>query len=200
MTYQLEGNLLEVCTCKAICPCWVGEDPDGGSCKGTIAYQIKNGTIDGVDVSGLTLGLLADIPGNALAGNWKVAIFVDDRATAEQEEAMLAAFTGQKGGPLVDVAQVVGEVVSIERAQIEANVNEGDGSLRIGEAMSADMHGSKGNNGKPTKLYDAMFSFREGAPAYPGKAGTYQMTCPSLGVELEMRQHSSVHGAFSFAA
>ena len=99
MTYQLEGNLLEVCTCKAICPCWVGEDPDGGSCKGTIAYQIKNGTIDGVDVSGLTLGLLADIPGNALAGNWKVAIFVDDRATAEQEEAMLAAFTGQKRRP-----------------------------------------------------------------------------------------------------
>lgn len=200
MTYQLEGNLLEVCTCKAICPCWVGEDPDGGSCKGTIAYQIEQGTIDGVDVSGLTLGLLADIPGNAMAGNWKVAIFVDDRATAEQEEAMLAAFTGQKGGPLVDVAQVVGEVASIERAKIDVDVNEGSGSLQIGDAMAADMQGLKGNNGKPTKLYDAVFSFREGAPAYPGKAETYRMTCPSLGVELEMRQHNSVQGAFSFAA
>src|SRR5690606_36169046 len=31
-TYDIEGRLLEVCTCKAVCPCWVGEDPDGGTC------------------------------------------------------------------------------------------------------------------------------------------------------------------------
>jgi hypothetical protein len=29
-TYQLEGRLLEVCTCGVLCPCWVGADPDGG--------------------------------------------------------------------------------------------------------------------------------------------------------------------------
>lgn len=200
MSYQLEGSLLEVCTCNAICPCWVGEDPDGGSCKGTIAYRVDNGTIDGVDVSGLTLGLLANIPGNAMAGNWEVAIFVDDQATGEQEKALLSAFTGKQGGPLADVAQVVGDVVSIQRAKIDVDVNEGSGSMRIGDAMSAEMQGLKGSNGKPTKLYDAVFSFREGAPAYPGKAATYRMTCPSLGIELEMREHNSVQGAFSFAA
>ena len=30
MAYRLEGSILEVCTCSAICPCWVGQDPDGG--------------------------------------------------------------------------------------------------------------------------------------------------------------------------
>ena len=34
MAYQLEGRLLEVCTCDMLCPCWVGEDPDGGTCDG----------------------------------------------------------------------------------------------------------------------------------------------------------------------
>jgi hypothetical protein len=29
MSYHLEGDLLEVCTCKILCPCWVGEVPDG---------------------------------------------------------------------------------------------------------------------------------------------------------------------------
>jgi hypothetical protein len=200
MTYQLNGSLLEVCSCRAICPCWVGEDPDGGRCKGTIAYRVDDGTIDGLDVSGLTLGLLADIPGNALDGNWKVAIFVDDRATAKQEEALLAAFTGKKGGPLADVAQVVGEVVSVERATIDADIQEGTGLLRIGDMMSAEMESLKGSNGKPTKLYDTVFSFREGAPAFPGKAATYRVTCPSLGMELEMRQHNAIQGAFSFSA
>jgi hypothetical protein len=31
-TYEVQGRLLEVCTCNALCPCcpcWVGEDHDG---------------------------------------------------------------------------------------------------------------------------------------------------------------------------
>lgn len=28
MAYDLEGSLLEFCDCNAICPCWIGEDPD----------------------------------------------------------------------------------------------------------------------------------------------------------------------------
>ena len=28
MAYHLEGSLLEVCDCRVLCPCWIGEDPD----------------------------------------------------------------------------------------------------------------------------------------------------------------------------
>ena len=52
MSYALEGRLLEVCTCKTLCPCWVGEDPDFGTCDGTLAWHFDQGNIDGVDVSG----------------------------------------------------------------------------------------------------------------------------------------------------
>lgn len=200
MSYQLEGRLLEACSCKAICPCWVGEDPDGGRCAGTIAWQVDSGTIDGIDVSGLVVGILADIPGNALNGNWRVALFVDDRATSAQEAALLAAFGGQRGGPLADISQLVGEVVAVERATIEANVVDGTGTLRIGDVMSAEMQSLKGSTGAPTKLYDAVFSFREGAPAFPGKATRYRVASPALGMELEMVGHSAVQGHFSFVA
>jgi hypothetical protein len=27
MPYHLEGRLLEVCDCRVLCPCWIGEDP-----------------------------------------------------------------------------------------------------------------------------------------------------------------------------
>jgi hypothetical protein len=30
--YQLEGTLLEACSCGVLCPCWIGEDPDDGEC------------------------------------------------------------------------------------------------------------------------------------------------------------------------
>ncbi|MCL4764582.1 MAG: DUF1326 domain-containing protein, partial [Burkholderiales bacterium] len=62
MAYKLEGRLLEVCTCKAVCPCWVGDDPDGGTCEGSLAWHVERGEVDGVDVGGLTFGMLTHIP------------------------------------------------------------------------------------------------------------------------------------------
>ncbi len=97
MAYKLEGSLLEVCTCRVLCPCWIGEDPDFGICDGTLAWKIEKGTIDGVDVSGLSICLLAHIPGNILQGNWRAVVFVDERATKEQGKALLDVYTGNLG-------------------------------------------------------------------------------------------------------
>src|SRR6187549_468064 len=53
MGYDIEGRLLEVCTCNVLCPCWVGEDPDYKTCDTTIAWGIEKGTVDGVGADGL---------------------------------------------------------------------------------------------------------------------------------------------------
>src|SRR5512132_3647632 len=100
MGYELEGKLLEVCDCNVLCPCWIGEDPDNGTCDGVVSYHIEKGVIDGTEVSGLTIALVARIPGNILQGNWKVAVFVDDRASSGQEAALLNVFSGKLGGPV----------------------------------------------------------------------------------------------------
>jgi hypothetical protein len=52
MSYEIEGQLLEVCPCDVLCPCWIGEDPDLGTCDAVNSYHIERGRIDGVDVSG----------------------------------------------------------------------------------------------------------------------------------------------------
>jgi hypothetical protein len=70
----------------------------------------STGAIRGVDVSGLSLLSVAHIPGNVLAGNWEVVVLVDDRAADDQREAILAAFTGELGGPLADLAELTGTV------------------------------------------------------------------------------------------
>ena len=81
VVYDLTGTLLEACSCNVLCPCWIGEDPDGGKCNGLIAWHLDEGTINGVDVSGCTLAGAALIPGNVLQGGWKVAFFLNDDAT-----------------------------------------------------------------------------------------------------------------------
>ena len=118
MAYELEGRLLEVCNCNILCPCWVGGDPDNGTCDAIAAWHIDRGVIDGVDVSGRTFAGLTHIPGNILKGNWRMVAIMDDQATPEQQEALLKVWTGKLGGPLADYAQLVGEVVAVERVPV----------------------------------------------------------------------------------
>src|SRR5262249_22482422 len=118
MAYTLEGQLLEVCTCNILCPCWVGEDPDGGTCDGVLSCHIKSGAVNGTDVSGRTFTILTHIPGNILDGNWKIVAYVDDGASDEQQQALLDVWTGKLGGPIADLAQLVGEVKAVERAPV----------------------------------------------------------------------------------
>ncbi len=81
MSYHLEGRLLEVCDCRVLCPCWIGEDPDNGTCDSVLAYRFDKGTIDGLDVSGRTVAIVSHIPGNVLDGNFRVALYLDEGAS-----------------------------------------------------------------------------------------------------------------------
>ena len=155
--------------------------------------------IDGVDVSGRTISFLIHIPGNVLAGNWKLAIVIDDQATSEQEVAILNAFGGKLGGPLADVAQLVGEIVSVERAPISFDVSEGRGHLRVGAVVEADMEPYRSAAGAVTTLNETVFSTIPGAPAWVSKASKYLRKGAKYGlIDLDLSGHNAIQGDFRF--
>ncbi len=199
MAYSLEGYLLEVCTCKVICPCWVGEDPDGGKCDGVVAYHVDKGTVNNVDVSGRSFVLLAHIPGNVLKGKWRVVVYVDDKATPQQHKALMDAFTGKLGGPLADQAQLIGKVLAVERAPITFAVEKGRGSLKIGAVVEAELAPIQGATGQTT-LHDSVFSNIPGSPAYVSKASKYRAKLPKHGFNINLKNHNAVQGSFRFVA
>lgn len=196
MPYQLEGQLLEVCNCNVLCPCWVGEDPDNGTCDTVIAYHVAKGTINGLDVSGRSLALLAHVPGNILKGNWRVRVYVDDQATSEQMEALLNVWTGKLGGPVADLAQLVGQVVAVEQAPITFEVKGVDGTLKIGQIIEANLKPFQGATGKETALYDTVFTTIPGAPAYVGRASKYRVNAPDF--QIDLQNHNAISGSFRF--
>jgi hypothetical protein len=198
MAYQLEGRLLEVCTCNVLCPCWVGEDPDGGTCDGTLAWHVDKGTVNGVDVAGRTICILCHIPGNILQGNWSVRVYVDDGATAEQMDALLGVWTGKLGGPVADLAKLVGEVVAVEQAPVTFEVQGVNGTLKVGKVIDAGLAPFKGATGKETAIYDTIFTTIPGSPAYVGKASHYKVEAPAFNIDLQ--GHNAVSGSFRFEA
>ena len=200
MGYHLEGRLLEVCTCNVICPCWVGEDPDGGSCDGMLAWHIDRGQADGVDCAGLTLAGCARIPGNVLAGNWKAAFYVDGKATDAQTDALFKAFSGGLDRPLAEMAKLIGEVVSVERADIEFDVQHGRGTLKVGDVGHAELEPLRGGTGELTTLRDSVFSTIAGAPAYIAKSLRYRNKQDKLGIDLDIAGRNAIQGTFVFDA
>src|SRR6266704_4233045 len=199
-TYQLDGRLLEVCSCDVLCPCWVGADPDGGTCDAAVGWHIDTGTIQGVDVSGLTFAISVHIPGNIMKGNWRALAYVDDKATQPQQAALLAVFTGQLGGPIADLASWIGEVVGVERVPITFTVQHGKGTLIIGQRVQAELVPLTGPTGEPTTLHESVFSTIPGSPAYEGRAQYYRSKVPALGHDLDVQNHNTIQGTFRFDA
>jgi hypothetical protein len=194
--YELEGSLLEVCTCDVLCPCWIGEDPDGGECLSVIAYHFDRGTVRGVDVSGLTVVSTVHIPGNIFDGNWKQVLLIDDKASDEQYDALVEMMTGKLGGPLADLAGLVGERVAIERAPISHAITDGAGKLRVGDMISADLHPYKGPDGSTTTLRDSVFSTVPGSPAYVAVADHQKINMPQYGLAWEESKRNAIQSDY----
>jgi hypothetical protein len=199
-TYVLDGTLLEACSCGGPCPCWVGDDPDGGRCDSVNAYHIDRGQVRGVDVSNLSFVQVNQIPGNVLAGNWRAVFYIDDKATPEQQEAILNAFGGKLGGPLADVASLVGERVAVHFVPIEHRVEGGKGTLRVGEVAEAEMAPYTDANGRPTTIHDTVFSTIPGSPAYLAKASHHRVNIPEYGMIWEFSGRNAIQGDFHFEA
>ena len=202
MAYKIEGKLLEVCSCQVLCPCWIGEDPDGGTCDSAMAWHVDSGEIEGVDVTGQTVALSVHIPGNVLTpASWKAAVFVSDSASDEQQAALLKVFTGQLGGAIADFAALIGEVVSVERVPIIFTVDEGKGRLVIGSVADAQLTPYSGATGNLTTLGETAFSTIPGSPVYVAKADHFTRDGAPYGLpSVDLRGNNALQGHFAFAA
>ena len=200
MGYHLEGRLLEVCNCRVLCPCWIGEDPDFGTCDTVITWRFDKGMIDGVDVSDRTIAVVAHVPGNILEGNWRAAVYLDDRVTPAQEQAILNVYTGKLGGPVGELVKLISEVVSVDKVPIQFTVQGGKGTIKLGDAAYAELEPYKNASGATTTLADTVFSTVPGAPVFVGKASSYRSKNAKLGVDLDIKGHNALQSTFVFDA
>ena len=199
--YNLQGSLLEACSCNVLCPCWIGEDPDTGDCKAFLGYHFDKGEANGIDVSGLSMVMVCQIPGNVLVPkSWKVLVLMDDKATDEQAQALADAYTGKLGGPLADLSQLVGEIIGLEKVPITHTVRQGAGDLEAGDGwISAQMTPYKGPDGSTTTLRDSIFSTIPGSPAYVSKASYHRVDIPKYGIKWTFEGRNAVQGDYTIA-
>jgi hypothetical protein len=105
--WAIRGSYFESCNCDPICPCRRIDGEAGGRsthgvCAGILSWLIEDGTVDRVDLSGLSVALAFFYDDDESGSPWTWTLYLDDRASDEQAEALEAIFTGQLGGDALE--------------------------------------------------------------------------------------------------
>ena len=156
MAWKLEGTYFENCNCDWVCPCTVtsfASPATGDRCQVVLNYHVQRGEIDGVDVSGRSVSIVADSPKRMLDGGWRVGVIIDDKSSKEQVDKLTAVFAGQAGGPIANLAPLIGEVLGIEQLPIEYSDKGNRHSIRIGDSVAIEVEDfAAEEGGETTKL------------------------------------------------
>ncbi|HUZ84761.1 MAG TPA: DUF1326 domain-containing protein [Gaiellales bacterium] len=141
MSWNLKGSYAETCSCELMCPCNLSFDHGAtyDFCRVTLVFSIRQGVIDGTTVDGLGVAAIADTPKVMTDGNWRLGMFVDERATDEQFDKLVQVFSGQLGGPMAGIAPLVGEMLGVERAPIEVHDDGVRHSVRVGDVIDFEI-------------------------------------------------------------
>jgi hypothetical protein len=160
VAWSVEGTYFENCNCEWVCPCTVSsltKPATQDRCQVVLIYHVDRGSVDGVDVAGLSVAVVADTPQMMTDGNWNLGLIVDERASQQQTDALSAVFSGQQGGPMASLAPLVGKILGIERAPIEYSNGGSRHSVRIGDSVAIEVEDFVPEGlGEPTRLQNVF--------------------------------------------
>jgi len=161
MAWNLTGNYVETCSCELMCPCNLSFDHGAtyDYCRVVLVFAVQQGDIEGTDIGGRSVAIIADSPKVMTEGNWKVGVFVDQGADDDQMDKLIKVFSGQLGGPMAGLAPLIGEVLGAERASIEVTESGHSHSVRVGDVIDFEIEDIVPfgvENGQPVR-FNGMF-------------------------------------------
>jgi hypothetical protein len=161
MAWNLKGSYVETCSCELMCPCNLSFDHGAtyDFCRVTLVFNIRDGEIEGTNIGGRRVAIIADSPKVMTEGNWRLGVFIDDQAADEQFNKLVQVFSGQLGGPMAALAPLIGEMLGVERAAIEVNDDGLRHSVRVGDGIDFEIEDIVPfgvETGRPVR-FDGMF-------------------------------------------
>ena len=189
--WYFEADYLQACNCDYGCPCEFSAPPTTGFCDGMGAWRIERGDYGGVPLDHLGLAFAAKWPGAIHEGNGSVLLFVDEKASPEQREALIAIGAGQAGGlPFEILATTFSTLLEPKFVPFDFKMNGVNSSVTVGSDFRISLEPIKNPvTGAPEQVtvdHGTGFIFqkaeacsaREGSVAapdmnfsYPDKAG-----------------------------
>lgn len=139
MEWRVSGRYFEACSCEVVCPCRrVDGRPGGrstyGVCQFALGWSIDSGTADNLDLSGFEVVMAGFYDDDEPGSPWQVVLYVDARASTEQQRAMEAIFLGRAGGTtLTNFAAAIRDILAVRPARISIEHTPKRRHIRAGD-------------------------------------------------------------------
>jgi hypothetical protein len=140
--WAIRGELILNCNCTVFCPCVISlgrHPPTEGHCQAWAGVRIDAGHYGGASLAGLNIGLLLEIPGLMARGNWKVAAFIDERASEAAYAGLVRILSGRARGTTGLFAILVSEFLGAERAPVAFETAGAARRLTVGRKIEGEV-------------------------------------------------------------
>ena len=196
--WKVAGTYFEACNCEAACPCAFTSPPTYGACNVLIGWHIDHGSFADTRLDTLNAALFAHTPGHMLQTKWKVALYVDDRADASQQDALAKIFLGAAGGHLAALGPLIGEVLGVRSAAIDYRADGKHRSLTIPHLAEMEIEALAGEDGEEVTLSNIPFTT---APGYPATVcHSKRLSFHDHGFDVEISKKNGFYSPFSYQA
>jgi hypothetical protein len=196
--WNLTGTYFETCNCEAACPCVFTSPPTQGHCTALVAWHIDKGQYEDVKLDGLNVALAVHAPGNMVATKWKVAAYFDDKASAAQNDALHAIFSGKAGGHPAILASFIGELAGAKNVPMRYQANGKHASLTIPGIAEAEIEAMEGQGGKPITIDNHPLCVAPGNPATVARSKNFQFS--DYGMDWKLSGRNGFLSPFAYSA
>ncbi len=159
--WNIKGELMLSCNCTVFCPCVISlgkHPPTEGYCQTWGGVRIDQGAYGDVDLSGINMGLIIEIPGMMSRGKWTAGLYIDEGADIYQVRALTRIMTGKVRGPTHVLSILVSQFLGVFQEPITYQVEE-DGTRRfvIPKIIDGAISPIPGANGEMTTVENSQY-------------------------------------------
>lgn len=196
--WDLTGTYFEACNCEAACPCIMMSPPTTGECTVLVAWHIDGGNFGSTKLDGLNVVLAAHSPGHMLQVKWNAAVYLDERASTAQQQALTQIFGGQAGGVPAVLCSFVGKVLGVKAAPIEYRTQGKQRSLAIPGVAAAEIEALLGQGDAEVTIQNHPIAVSPGFPAVVAKSK--KLSYRDHGYEWEISGKNGFYAPFHYYA
>jgi hypothetical protein len=194
--WNLNGTYFEACNCDVGCPCVFLSPPTTGECKALLGWHIDKGSFGDVTLEELNVALYVHSPGNMVEGNWKVALYLDERASDSQKDGLTQIFAGQAGGHPAMLASFMGEVLGVKSTPIEYKAEGKRRRLRIPDVADAEIEALAGQGDAEVTISNQPLAVTPGQTLVVSKSK--RVSYNDYGLQLEVSDKNGFYSPFTY--
>jgi hypothetical protein len=139
--WDMKSDYVETCNCDYGCPCNFSGFPTYGSCQSLILFHIRSGSYGDTKLDGLDFITALSWPKAIHEGNGTAQLFVTNKASQEQRQALINIVSGQaKGdGPFPLFAGTFKYFLEPQFVDINANIDGKKSSFSVPDVMDVQV-------------------------------------------------------------